>query len=102
MVADAVALAGGFVGTNISGNMSAFLYFSKSFQNLEFIDLVPAVIKTFFFGFTIGFVGCFKGMNSNKGTESVGLAANSAVVTSSIWIIIIDAIAVQMTSALVY
>ena len=102
MVADAVAFAGGFVGTNISGNMSAFLYFNKSFQNLEFIDLVPAVIKTFFFGFTIGFVGCFKGMSSNKGTESVGLAANSAVVTASIWIIIIDAIAVQMTSALVY
>jgi phospholipid/cholesterol/gamma-HCH transport system permease protein len=60
------------------------------------------VIKTIFFGFIIGYVGCFKGYHSNRGTESVGVAANSAVVTSSVWIIIVDAIAVQLTSALVY
>jgi phospholipid/cholesterol/gamma-HCH transport system permease protein len=101
-LADAVALIGGYIGTSISGDMSFPLYFRKAIASLSFSDLFPAVIKTIFFGFIIGYVGCFKGYHSNRGTESVGVAANSAVVTSSVWIIIIDAVAVQITSAIVY
>lgn len=100
--ADVIALAGGFVASNLDGDISATLYFYKSTSILEFSDLLPAVIKTFFFGFAIGFVGCYKGFHSNRGTESVGLAANSAVVTASVWIIIIDAIVVQITNLFVY
>lgn len=100
--ADVLAFGGGYLGVNVSGNVSALLYFKKAFSALEFIDVLPAITKTFFFGFTIGFVGCYNGYNSNKGTESVGIAANSSVVTASLWIIIIDAIAVQMTSAFIY
>jgi phospholipid/cholesterol/gamma-HCH transport system permease protein len=76
------------------------LFFHKAFNSVEFGDLIPAVIKTVFFGFAIGFVGCYKGYNSSRGTESVGVAANSAVVSASLWIIVIDAIAVQLTNAL--
>lgn len=101
-LADAVALLGGYMGTTIAGGMSFPLYFRKAMSSLAFSDLVPAVIKTIFFGFVIGYVGCFKGYHSNRGTESVGRAANSAVVTASVWIIVIDAIAVQITNALYY
>jgi phospholipid/cholesterol/gamma-HCH transport system permease protein len=100
--ADAMALLGGFTATALSGQMTLQLYFNKATTILDYSDLVPSVIKTVLFGFTIGFIGCFKGFNSNKGTESVGIAANSAVVTSSIWIIVIDAIVVQVTNSLVY
>jgi phospholipid/cholesterol/gamma-HCH transport system permease protein len=100
--ADALALTGGYIGTSISGDMSFPLYFRKAIASLAFSDLIPVVIKTIFFGSIIGYVGCFKGYHSNRGTESVGVAANSAVVTSSVWIIIVDAIAVQLTSTLVY
>ncbi len=102
LMADALALIGGFMASNISKEMSLTLYFSKSFSSLDFIDLIPAFIKTIFFGFAIGFVGCYKGYNSDRGTESVGLAANSAVVSASLWIIVLDAIAVQLTSVLFY
>jgi phospholipid/cholesterol/gamma-HCH transport system permease protein len=101
-MADAIALAGGFLGINVTGAMSLTLYFGKSVSALHFSDFFPSFIKTVFFGFVIGFVGCYKGYHSNKGTESVGLAANSAVVAGSIWIILIDAIAVQLTSIFVY
>jgi phospholipid/cholesterol/gamma-HCH transport system permease protein len=100
--ADALALAGGFTAAAFTGEMTMRLYFSKAMSILEFSDVVPAVIKSTFFGFSIGFVGCYKGFHSNRGTESVGIAANSAVVTSSIWIIIIDAIVVQITNSIVY
>lgn len=64
---------------------------------VEFIDLLPAVVKTVFFGAVIGFVGCYKGYNAGRGTESVGIAANSAVVMASLLVIIVDMIAVQIT-----
>jgi phospholipid/cholesterol/gamma-HCH transport system permease protein len=102
LYADAVGLLGAFVGVNLKGNVSLPLYFSQIFQSLEFIDLFPAVIKTIFFGFAIGLIGCYKGYNSNKGTEGVGKAANSAVVFASLMVFIIDMIAVQITSILQY
>lgn len=98
--ADAVGLLGSFVGVNIKGNVSAYFYFSQVFQSLEFADLFPAVVKTFFFGFAIGLIGSYKGYNSNKGTEGVGKAANSAVVFASLMVFLIDMIAVQITSLL--
>jgi phospholipid/cholesterol/gamma-HCH transport system permease protein len=100
--ADVVGLIGTFVGVNLKGSVSAFLFFSQIFQTIGFSDLFPAFIKTFFFGFAIGLIGCFKGYTSNKGTESVGKAANSAVVLSSLMVFIIDMIAVQITSLLQY
>ncbi|MBC7902645.1 MAG: ABC transporter permease [Gemmatimonadaceae bacterium] len=100
--ADAMALIGGYLATALSVGMSAQLYFTKAVSILDYTDVFPAVIKTLFFGFAIGFVGCYKGFTSNKGTESVGLAANSAVVTASVWVIIIDAIVVQITNSVVY
>jgi len=98
--ADGVGLIGSFVGVNIKGNVSAYLFFSQIFQSLEFADLFPAVIKTFFFGFAIGLIATYKGYYSNKGTEGVGKAANSAVVLGSLMVFIIDMIAVQVTSVL--
>jgi phospholipid/cholesterol/gamma-HCH transport system permease protein len=73
---------------------------NQAFSSVEFIDIIPAVIKSFFFGAVIGLVGCYKGYNAGRGTESVGIAANSAVVTASLLLIIVDLIAVQITDLL--
>ena len=100
ILADGFGLLGSLVGVNIKGNVSSYLFFSQIFQSLEFNDLIPAIVKTFFFGYAIGLIGSYKGYNSNKGTEGVGIAANSAVVLSSLMVFIIDMIAVQITSLL--
>lgn len=97
LYADMVGLLGGFVGFNIHGDITFFRYFSQVLESLTFNDVIPATVKTFFFGFFIGMIGCFKGFNAENGTESVGKAANSAVVTASLTIFIIDMIAVQIT-----
>jgi phospholipid/cholesterol/gamma-HCH transport system permease protein len=102
VLGDAIGLFGGYLALNIRDSMSFTLYFTKVIGALDFTDFIPAVIKTIFFGFAIGFVGCYKGFHSSKGTESVGIAANSAVVTASLWIFVLDAIAVQITSLLFY
>jgi phospholipid/cholesterol/gamma-HCH transport system permease protein len=102
IIGDVIGLFGGFLAININDRVSATLYFHKCISSIDFSDFLPAFVKTIFFGLAIGFVGCYKGYNSNKGTESVGLSANSAVVTASLWIFVIDAIAVQVTSILFY
>jgi len=102
VIGDIIGLIGGFIALNITDSVSYPLYFNKVVNSIDYSDFLPAFVKTIFFGFAIGFVGCYKGFNSNKGTESVGIAANSAVVTASLWIFVIDAMAVQLTSILFY
>src|ERR1700761_1491774 len=102
IIGDVIGLIGGFIALNFTDNVSYALYFNKIVDSIDYSDFLPAFVKTIFFGFAIGFVGCYKGFNSNRGTESVGIAANSAVVTASLWVFVIDALAVQITSILFY
>lgn len=97
LYADALGIVGSWAGANIKGDVSFVLFISQAFSSLEFMDLFPSVIKTFFFGLVIGLVGCYKGYNAGRGTESVGVAANSAVVMASLLVIIVDLFAVQIT-----
>jgi phospholipid/cholesterol/gamma-HCH transport system permease protein len=95
--ADAVGIYGGYIGVNIHSDLNLFRYSQQVLESLDFLDIIPATIKTFFFGFTIGLIGCYKGYNAASGTESVGKAANAAVVAASLTIFIIDMLAVQLT-----
>lgn len=99
--ADAISLVGSFIAVNMEGNVSLTLFQSQALSALAFSDFVPALIKSVFFGFAMGVIGCYRGINANKGTTGVGMAANSAVVISSLFIFVIDLIAVQITQLLV-
>ena len=101
LYADAWGLAGSWVGANIKGDVTPVLFFSQAFSHIDFIDFLPAFVKSFFFGAVIGLVGCYKGYHAGRGTESVGKAANSAVVLASLLVLIVDMIAVQITDMLV-
>ena len=100
VLADFISLYGGFLGTNIRGVVKWDLFWNQVFDTLSFGDIIPSIIKTFFFGFIIGTVGCYKGFKTVKGTEGVGLSANSAVVMSSLLVFIVDLIAVQIIDVL--
>jgi phospholipid/cholesterol/gamma-HCH transport system permease protein len=101
LYADLLGLLGSWAGTNMKGDVSLSLYFNQAFAHIDFLDFLPAVIKSIFFGAVMGLVGCYKGYNAGRGTESVGAAANSAVVLASLLVIITDMVAVQITDMLV-
>lgn len=101
LYADLLGILGCYAGVNLKGDISMAMFINKAFGSVEFIDFIPAFIKTFFFGAVIGLVGCYKGFNAGRGTESVGVAANSAVVMSSLLVIVVDMIAVQITDMLI-
>lgn len=100
LYADGLGILGSWAGANLKGDVSFVLFFSQAFGSINFNDFIPAFIKSFFFGWVIGIVGCYKGFNAGRGTESVGKAANSAVVLASLLVLIVDLVAVQITDIL--
>jgi len=97
LYADLLGILGSWAGANIKGDVSFSLFFSQAFSQIKYIDFLPAFVKTILFGAVIGIVGCYKGFTAGRGTESVGIAANSAVVLSSLLVIVLDLIAAQIT-----
>lgn len=93
--ADIVALVGSFITTNFINKTSFQLYFYEVSVNVTYLDVFSSLIKSAFFGFAIGVVGCYAGYHSGKGTTGVGKAANTAVVISMILIFVIDLISLQ-------
>jgi len=102
ILGDAISLYGSYIGVNVKGITSFQSFWKQVFDNLLFSDVIPAFVKSFFFGFAVGIIGCYKGYYSKKGTEGVGRSANSSVVVSSVIIFIIDLLAVQITDLLGY
>ncbi|MCL4481921.1 MAG: ABC transporter permease [Bacteroidetes bacterium] len=100
LYADALGILGSWAGANIKGDVTFVLFFSQAFSHIDFIDFLPAFVKSVFFGAVIGWVGCYKGYNAGRGTESVGKAANSAVVLGSLLVLVVDVIAVQIADML--
>ncbi len=100
ILADGISLYGGYLGCNLHGIVSWDLFWNQVFDTLTYADIIPSILKTFFFGFVIGIIGCYQGFNSKKGTEGVGQSANSAVVISSLLVFVLDLLAVQITDVL--
>jgi phospholipid/cholesterol/gamma-HCH transport system permease protein len=96
VIGDAIALYGAFLGVNMKQSVSFSLYTHQIFMKLTFSDVIPSILKSFFFGFAIGIIGCFKGFATRNGTQGVGAAANSAVVMATFVVFIIDLVAAQL------
>lgn len=100
VLAMGIAIWASWIGVNLKDTVSWQLFQRQVFDSLEFPDFLPAFIKSYFFGFAIGVVGCYKGFRTDKGTAGVGHAAHSAVVVASLLIFVLDLIAVQITDVL--
>lgn len=93
-----IALMGGYINVHFNEMTSFASFFEKAFERITFLDLFASLIKSMFFGFTIGIVSSYKGYTTSMGTRGVGIAANSAVVTSMFLVFVEEIVAVQITS----
>ncbi len=91
-----VAMIGGYLNVHQNEGTSFATFIEQAFTPLSYIDFTSALIKSVIFGFTIGIVGAYKGYNSSRGTEGVGKAANSAVVTAMFLVFIEEMLMVQI------
>lgn len=53
-------------------------------------DVNGSLVKAAFFGFAIATISCYKGFNTRGGAEGVGRATTSAVVVSSVTVLVLD------------
>ncbi|QQL48294.1 MlaE family ABC transporter permease [Mucilaginibacter ginkgonis] len=91
-----VAIIGSYLNVHQNEGTSFATFIEQTFSPLAYIDFTSALIKSLVFGFTIGVVGTYKGYNSSRGTEGVGKAANSAVVTAMFLVFIEEMLLVQI------
>ncbi|WP_420151257.1 MlaE family ABC transporter permease [Spirosoma sp.] len=95
-----VALIGAYINVNQNEQTSFTSYIQEVFGAITYLDIFASVLKSIVFGFTIGMVGCYKGYHSSKGTEGVGKAANSSVVTAMFLVFIEELLSLQIVSAI--
>lgn len=88
-------VAGGYIASVgvLGGTTGAF--FVNFFANTTFLDLAASVVKVAIFGFLIGTICCYKGLNVTGGAEGVGRAVNEAVVACLIAIFFVNLVYTQ-------
>jgi len=88
--ADFIGILGGMMISMLETGVSARFYLDQITKTVEMMDFGSGIAKTFFFGFFIGIIACYQGLNTSGGTEGVGRATTFSVVYASICIFISD------------
>jgi phospholipid/cholesterol/gamma-HCH transport system permease protein len=89
-----IALIIGIVGSVFVANHlyqiepASFLNSIREFLTVK--DLVIVLVKSFLFGSVVALIGCNWGLTTKGGVKGIGKSATAAVVTSWIWIFIVD------------
>ena len=88
--ANIMGIAGGFMVATTYTDVGpyTFIYSIESFT--EITDFSYGLIKSMVFGGIVAIVGCLKGMGAQEGAEGVGNATTSSVVTSIVWIFVMN------------
>ncbi|HYL69665.1 MAG TPA: ABC transporter permease [Candidatus Limnocylindria bacterium] len=89
-VFDFVGLIGGFIVAYFTLRLGAVQFWTRAIQALEFGDLVQGGTKPIIFGLIIATVGCYQGLRVKGGTQGVGRATTTAVVVSSVFVLVVD------------
>ena len=80
MMADLFGTVAAMFITMSQVGVSARFYWDQVFTSVDLGDLCHGLIKSGFFGYIIGVVGCYYGMNTWGGTEGVGRPPTEPVV----------------------
>ena len=88
--ANIMGIAGGFIVATTYSNVGPYTFIQSIENFTEFADFYNGLIKSMFFGGIVAIVGCLKGMGVQEGAAGVGNATTSSVVTSIVWIFVIN------------
>ncbi|HEY6009126.1 MAG TPA: ABC transporter permease [Geobacteraceae bacterium] len=87
---DVVGIYGGYVvGVKLLG-VNPGAYFHEMEKSVEWKDVYSGIVKSLSFGVIIAWVCCYKGYHAGHGAEGVSRATTSAVVMSSVLILVWD------------
>ena len=90
VIGDAVALAGGYYISVFASHQSGSFYWSQIMDALTFDNILAGLAKPFLFGFLTAAISCHMGLSARGGARGLRRATTSAVVLSTVTIIITD------------
>ncbi len=90
LLADFIGIGGGFFVSVKILKANPVIYIRRTFSHMELSDIYIGLLKACCFGLIIALIGCYKGFSTEGGAEGVGKATTSAVVLSSMLILISD------------
>lgn len=90
IITDFIGVSGGALIAYTGLNVPVDKYLSNVIQYTVYADFISGIIKSFFFGLEIAIISTYEGFNTSGGAEGVGKATISAVVRSSMVILISD------------
>jgi len=96
VASDFSGIVTGWITTSLADPISFRSFITHGTQGVVFGDFIPPTLKTAVYGLIIGCVSCFEGMRTKGGTEGVGRSTTSAVVISSLFIIVADVVLVRL------
>jgi phospholipid/cholesterol/gamma-HCH transport system permease protein len=96
LAADFSGILMGWVSNTLVEPISLRLFIDTGTKGIAFSDFLPPIFKTAVYGLIIGIVSCFQGMRTQGGTEGVGRSTTSAVVLSSLCLILADVVLVRL------
>ena len=88
LIGNTIGVMGGWLIAVTQLDFNSKIYLQSSIEYLQFVDIVQGLVKASVFGFIVTLIGCYQGFKCGEGAQGVGKAATSAVVTSSILILI--------------
>ncbi len=86
-VGDVIGIMGGYLVGVARLDFNTSVYLRNTWEFLEAADIYSGLVKASVFGFIVALMGCYHGMNSDRGARGVGRATTNAVVSSSILIL---------------
>ena len=86
-VGDIIGIFGGFVVGVRSLGFNAAAYLQNTADFLELRDIVSSLAKGAVFGFIAALMGCYYGINSERGAMGVGRATKGSVVAAAVLIL---------------
>jgi len=89
-ISDFVGLIGGFIVAYFTLRLSAVQFWTRAIDALDFGDLMQGFTKPIVFALIIASIGCYQGLRVRGGTQGVGRATTSAVVISSVLVLVGD------------
>jgi phospholipid/cholesterol/gamma-HCH transport system permease protein len=92
LFANASGLFGGIVVGVLGLDLTVASFIEETYQILTLGDVVGGLAKSLAFSILIALIGCLRGLQAEKGADSVGKQTTSAVVSGIFLIIMADAI----------
>jgi phospholipid/cholesterol/gamma-HCH transport system permease protein len=96
LAADFCGIITGWIANTLAEPIAFHKFIHAGLAGTGFSDFLAPTFRTMVFGLIIGVISCFQGMRSQGGTEGVGRSATSAVVLSSLFVMLADVILVKL------